>query len=172
MYFSMLGKFSKFSSYPFYLSSSSGTPITRMLGCLILSQRRTILSFFLSFFFFFTLFCSSEVISTILSSSSLIRSSASDFLLLIPFKVCLISVIVLFLPVCLFFYSSRSLLVASCIFPIWISRFLIIFTIIILNSFLSSLHISFSFIWTSVFLGFPFTSIVFLCLFFFSLSFF
>ena len=51
------------------------------------------------------LFCSSEVISTILFSSSLVCSSASDILLLIPSKVFLISVIVLFVFVCLFFNS-------------------------------------------------------------------
>ena len=61
----------------------------------------------LSLFILFTLFCSSEVISTILSSSSLIRS-ASDILLLSPSRVFLISIIVLFVSVCLFFNSSRS----------------------------------------------------------------
>ena len=88
-----------------------------------------------------TLFCSSEVISIILSSNSLINSSASDILLLIPSKVFLISVIVLFVSVCLFFNYSRSLLIDSCIASILFSRFLIIFTIIILNSFSSSLPI-------------------------------
>ena len=117
--FSMLGKFSTIISskiflYPFFFSSSSGTPITRMLVHLILSQRSLRLSSVL--LILFTLFCSSEVISTILSSSSLIHSSASDILLLIPSRVCLISVIVLFVPVCLFFNSSRSLLIDSCIF--------------------------------------------------------
>ena len=60
----------------------------------------TILSSFL--FFFFTLFCFSDIISTILLSSSLIHSSASDILLLIPSRMFLISVIVLFVSVCLF----------------------------------------------------------------------
>ena len=86
--FSMLGKFStiissKIFSYPFFFSSSSGTPIIQILVCLILSQRSLRLSSVL--FILFTLFCSSEVISSILSSSSLIRSSASDILLLISF---------------------------------------------------------------------------------------
>ena len=81
--FSMLGKFStlissKVFSYPFFFSSSSGTPIIQMLVHLILSQRS------LRLFILFTLFCSSEVIATILFSSSLIHSSASDILLLIP----------------------------------------------------------------------------------------
>ena len=42
---------------------------------------------------------------------------------------------------------------------------LIIFTIIILNSFSGSLPISSSFIWTSVFLVSSFICVVFLCLF-------
>ena len=74
---------------------------------LILSQRSLRLSSVL--FCLFTLFCTSEVISTILSSSSLIYSSASDILLLIPSRVFLISVIMLFVSVCLFFNSSRFL---------------------------------------------------------------
>ena len=85
--FSLLGKFStiissKIFSYPFFFSSSSGTPIIQMLVYLIWSQRSLRLSSAL--FILFTLFCSSEVISTILSSSSLIHSSASDILLLSP----------------------------------------------------------------------------------------
>ena len=63
----------------------------------------TLLSSF--YFIHFTLFCSSEVTSTILSSSSMIHSSASDILLLIPSRVFLISVTVLFVSVCLFFNS-------------------------------------------------------------------
>ena len=56
------------------------------------------------------------LISTILSSSSLIHSSASDILLLIPSRVFLISVIVLFVSVCLFFNSSQFSSVAqSCL---------------------------------------------------------
>ena len=103
--FPTLGKFStiissKFFSYPFFFSFSSGTHIIQMLVHLILSQRSLRLSLVL--FIIFTLFCSSEVISTSLSSSSLIRSSASDILLLILSRVFLISVIVLFVSVCLF----------------------------------------------------------------------
>ena len=96
--------FSKFFSYPFFCSSSSGTSIMWMLVHLILFQRSLKLSSVL--FFLFTLFCCSAVISTILSFNSLIHYSASDILLLIPFKVFLISVIVLFDSVCLFFISS------------------------------------------------------------------
>ena len=76
-----------------------------LLVRLILSQRSLRLSAVL--FILFTLFCSSEVISTILSSCSLSRSSASDILLLFPSRVSLISEIVLFISVCLFFHSSR-----------------------------------------------------------------
>ena len=75
-------------------------------------------------FRFFTLFWSSEVISTILSSSSLIHSSASDFLLLIPSAVFLISVIVLFASVCLFFNFSRSLLMNHAFSPLHFQGFL------------------------------------------------
>ena len=96
---------SKFFSYPFFFSSSSRTPIIQILMHLVLSQRSQSLSSVL--FILFTLFCSSDVISIILSSSSLIHSSASDILLLIPSRVLLISVIVLFVSVCLFFNSSK-----------------------------------------------------------------
>ena len=155
--FSMLGKFStlissKIFSYHFFFYSSSGTHIMQMLVCLIVSQRS--LRLFSVPFILFTLFCSSEVISTILSSSWLIHS-ASDILLLIPSRVFLISVIVLFVSAHLFFNSSRSWLIDSYIFSIWFSRFLIIFTIIVLNSFSGSLPISSSFIWTYVFLVIP-----------------
>ena len=54
--FPILGKFStiisSMISWSFFLSSSSGTPIIQMLGCLILSQRSLRLSSFLLFFFF------------------------------------------------------------------------------------------------------------------------
>ena len=167
--FSMLGKFStlvissKIFSYPFF-SSSSGTPIIQMLVPLILSQRSLRLSSVLSILF--TLFCSSEVISTILSSSSLIRPSASDILILNPSRVFLIPVIVLFVSACLFFNSSRSLLIDSYIFPILLSRFLIIFTLIILNSFSGALLISSSCILTSVFLVCSFICLTFSFFFF------
>jgi len=113
----------------------------------------------------FTLICSLEVISNILSSSSLIGSFTSDILLLIPSGVFLISIIILFVSVCLFFISSRSLLIYSCIFSILFSQFLIIFAIIILNSFSGSLPISSLFIWTSAFLDCSLICVVFLCLF-------
>ena len=107
---------------PFIFLFFSGTPIIHMSMHLILPQRSLRLPSAL--FILFTLFFSSEVISTILSSNSLIHSSVSDILLLISSRVFLISVIVLFVSVCLFFYSSRSLLVDSCIFSILFSKFL------------------------------------------------
>ena len=116
--FSMLGEFSsiissKIFSEPFFFSSSR-TPKIQMLVRLILSQRSLRLSSGL--FILFTLFCFSEAISTILSSSSLI-CPVSDILLLIPSRVFLISVIVLFVSVCLFFNSSRPFLLILAFSP-------------------------------------------------------
>ena len=59
--FPILWKFSTITSssifsWPFFLSSSSGTPMIRMLGCLTLSQRPLRLSSFLLILFFSTLF--------------------------------------------------------------------------------------------------------------------
>jgi len=58
--FPILGKFSTIISssiflWPFFLSSSSGTPIIQMLGCLTLSKRSLRLSSLLLIFFFFPL---------------------------------------------------------------------------------------------------------------------
>ena len=110
IFFSKLGEFStiissKVFSYPFFFYSSSGAPIIQMLVNLILSQSLRVSSVL---FILFTVFCSSEVIFIILSSRSLIHSSASDILLLIPSRVLLISVIVLFVSVSLFFKSSLA----------------------------------------------------------------
>ena len=135
-----------------------------MLVHLILSQVSLRLSSVL--FILFTSFYSSGVIFTILSSNSLIHSSDSDILLLIPSRVFLISVIV-FVSANVFFNSSRSLLIDYCIFSTLLSRFLIIFTIVILNSFSCSLPISSSFIWTSVLLVCSFICVVFFYLFIF-----
>ena len=90
--------FFKIFHIPFIFSSSSGTLILQMLVHVILYQMSMKLSSVP--FILFTLFCSSAVISTILSSSSLIHSSASDILLLIPSRVFLISVSVIYF--CLF----------------------------------------------------------------------
>ena len=95
----ILGKFSTiisssiFSS-PFFLSSSSGTPMIQMFWYLALLQRSLGLSSFLLIPFYF--FLSASFISTILSSISLILSSASVILLLVPSRVLLTSVIALF----------------------------------------------------------------------------
>ena len=111
-----------------------------------MSQRSLRLSSIL--FILFPLFCSSAVISTILYSSSLICSSASIILLLVPYRIFLISVIVLFISVCLFFISSMSLMIvltvlnASCIFSVLFSSLQSIFAIIILNSLSRRLLIS------------------------------
>ena len=75
------------------------------------------------------------------------------------------TVIVLFVSECLFFNSSRSCLINSCIFSILFSRLLIIFTIIILSYFPGSLPISSLFVWTSGFLVCSFICVGFLCLF-------
>ena len=64
------------------------------------------------FSFFFSIFCSAIVISTVLSSRSFIRASASVILLWIPSSA-------LFISVCLFFSSCRSLVNISCIFLIF-----------------------------------------------------
>ncbi|XP_049565758.1 uncharacterized protein LOC125964388 [Orcinus orca] len=165
--FPMLGMFStiissNIFSVPFFFSSSSGTPIIRMLVRLVLSQRSLRLSSVL--FIAFSLFCSAVVISTILSSRSLIRSSASVILLLIPSRVFLISFIVLFIVVCFIFSSSRSLLNVSCILSVLFPRFWIIFTIVILNCFSGRMPICSSFVRSGGFLSCSFICCVFFCL--------
>ena len=72
-------------SWPFFLSSYSGTSMIRMLGCLTLSQKSLRLSSFLLIHFSF--FLSDSFISTILSSISLILSSASVILLFVASRV-------------------------------------------------------------------------------------
>jgi len=61
--------------------------------------------------------------------------------------------------------SSGSFLIDPCIFSILFSRYLIIFTIIIMNYFSDSLSISSSFFWTLVFLVCSLICVVLLCLF-------
>ena len=100
IYFPMLGKFSSIITssiflHPFFLSSSSGTPITWMLVCLMLSQWSLRLSSLL--FILFYLFYSASVIFTILSSILLIHSSASVILLFVPATVFFILVVVLYI---------------------------------------------------------------------------
>ena len=97
--FPILGKFSTIISsvfsLSFFLSSSSGILMTRMLGHLTLSQRSLRLYSFLLIRFSF--FLSVWFISNILSSTSFILSSASVILLLVPSRVFLISFVALFL---------------------------------------------------------------------------
>ena len=119
--FSMLGTFStiissKIFSYLFFFSSS-GTPIVQMLAHLILSQR----SLRLSSVLFIPLFYSA--LQKLFLSFYL---PAHWFILLLQifcYWFLLFSVIVLFVYVCLFFNSSRSLLIDSYIFSILFSRF-------------------------------------------------
>ena len=97
-----------------FLSSSSGTPMMRMLGHLTLSQRSLRFSLLLlilfSFFLHHSIFhltypifcCSYSTVSSLQSA--------------------LISVIALFIIDWLFFISSTSLLNFSCIFSIFVSR--------------------------------------------------
>ena len=87
---------------------------------LILSQISLRLSSVL--FLLFTLFCSLAVISSILPSSLLSLSSASNSLLLTYFRVFLISVVMLFVSVSLFFNSSRGFFIDSCTFSILFSK--------------------------------------------------
>ena len=96
----ILGKFStivssSIFSWSFFLSSSSGTSVIRMLGHLTLSWRSLRLSSFLLIHFSF--FLSDSFISTILSSTSLILFSASVILLFVASRVSLISFIALFI---------------------------------------------------------------------------
>ena len=137
IFFSMLGKFStiiysRIFSYTFTFSSSE-TPIIQMLVCLIWTQKSLRLSSAL--FILFTFFWFQKLFPPFHLLAHWFFSSVSDTLLLISSRVFLISVIVLFVSACLFFNYSRSLLIDSCIFSILLSRFLIIFTIIILNYF-------------------------------------
>ena len=88
-----------------------------------------------------------------------------DILLLVISRVFLISVIVLFVSVCLLFNSSRCLLIDSCIFFTFGWQVFWSFFHHHSESFSGSLPISSSFIWTTVFLVSSFILVVFLCLF-------
>ena len=122
--FPILGKFStiissSIFSWSFFLSSSSGTPMIRMLECLALSWRSLRLSSFLLIRFSF--FLSNSFISAILSSNSLILSSAS-VILFVASRVFFISFIALLIICWFFFIYSRSLLNIYCIFSILVSK--------------------------------------------------
>ena len=155
--FSMLGKFQtiislKIFSYPLFFSSSSGNPIIQMLVHLILFQRS--LRLFSVVFILFTL-----ALQKLFPPFCL---PAHWFVLLLIFsRVFLISVIVLFVSVCLLFNSYRSLLIDSCIFCILFLRFwsslLSLFWTLFQVVCLFPLHF--------VFLVCSFICVVFLCLF-------
>ena len=106
----MLGKFSAFYVFKYFLRSflslysPSGTPIMWIFAHLM-SQRSLRLSSVL--FILFSILYSVAVISTILSSKSFIHASASIILLWISSSV-------LFISVCLFLSSCRSLVNISC----------------------------------------------------------
>ena len=98
---------------------------------LVLNVSETILSSFHSFYFTLLFRCYFHHFT-----SSLLIHFALDILLLIPSRVFLISVILLFVSACLSFNSSMSLLIDSCIFLHFVFKvffFLIIFAIIILR---------------------------------------
>ena len=112
-----------------------------MLVHFILSQKSLILSSLL--FILFPLSCSKAVISTILSSSSLLCSSSSLTLLLIPSSVIFHFNYCIIITVCSLdlFFVKHFLYLLGLFFSL---RSWIIFTIIILNSFLGRLPISIS----------------------------
>ena len=130
-----LQKFSHTISFPLH---SSETSMIWILVHLIWSQRS--LRLCSALLILFTLFYSSEVISTICLPAHWFHSSALDILILILSRVFLISIIVLFVSVCLFFNSSRSFLIDSwfspfCFQGFWsssLSLFWIIFQITVL----------------------------------------
>ena len=140
IFFPMLGKFlaiisSNIFSGPFCLSASYGTPRMWMLMHLMCHRSLWLSSFFL-IFFFYILLCGIDLYHCALQVIYLF--SASVVLLLIPSSV-------LFSLCFLFFSSSRSLVCISCISSIVFPRSLIVFIIIILNSFSGRLPISSSF---------------------------
>ena len=85
---------------------SFGTHITRLLICLILSQRPLRLS---SIFSFLSLYSALQQLFPPFYPPAHLSPPLSVILLLVPSRVFLISVIVLFISVCLFFISSMSL---------------------------------------------------------------
>ena len=170
-----LGKFStiisSIFSRSFYLFSSSGTPMIQMLGHFTLSQRSLKLSPFLLILFFFFPLCFIYFYHSIFYLTypifCLYYSSFDSS------RVFLISFIALFIIDRLFFISSLSLLYISCILSILVSRlficnytlfsrFWIIFTIIILNSFSGRLPISSSVVYFGGHLSSSFTYYLFI----------
>ena len=159
--FPILGKFStiissSIFSWPFFLCSSSVTHDLNVgVFDIVPEVSEVVLISFKSFFL------SASFISTILSSTSFILSSTSVILLVVPSRVFFICYCIIHYFFISLFYSFiliffRSLLNISCIFSILVSRlfnsilfsrFWIIFTIIILNSFSGRLPISSSLVW-------------------------
>ena len=140
----------------------------------MLSWRSLRLSSFLFYLFFFFPLWFIYFYHSIFYS--LILSSAPVILLFVDSRVFLISFIALFIIYWLFFISYRSLLNLSCIFSILvsrlcicdsilISRFWIISTIVIRNSFSGRFPMSSSFVWFGGHFSCSFTCWVFLCLF-------
>lgn len=117
----------------------------------ILSPKSLRQSSLLLILFFFIVFCFNYFHNFVFLLTCLF--CCLSFLLLFPSLVFLISIIVLFIVGCLLFNSSRPLSKVSCIFlihpsslficiSVLVSRFWIIITIIILNSFSGRLFIS------------------------------
>ena len=142
----------KYFLMSFLLSSFSGTLMIQMLGHLTFSQRSLRLFSFLLILFSPLLLLFPPFYLPPHLSALLHQLFYCQFL-----PECFYSVIALFVIDWLFFISSRSLLSISCIFSILVSslficnsimfsRFWIVFTIIILNSFPGRLPIP-SFVW-------------------------
>ena len=181
--FPILGKFStiissSIFSRSFFLSSSSGTPMSQMLGhCqmfdIVPEVSEVVLISFNSFFSFFPY---ASFISIILSSRHLSYLLPQLFYCWFPPEWFWPQLLHYSLFIDSFFISSTSVLNISCVFSIlvsilficnstWFSRFWIIFTIIILNSFSGRLPVSSSLVWFGGHLSCSFTCWVFLCLF-------
>ena len=96
------------------------------ISCSMLRKFSTIISSkIFSYLFFFSSSGTSIIQILVYLIASQRYATASDILLLIPSRVFLISVIVLFVSICLFFNSCRSLLTDFCIFSNLFSKFLI-----------------------------------------------
>ena len=165
--FSMLRKFSTiiFQKFSHTLSFSLLLlePLFWNVGAfdIVPEVSETILSSFHSFYFIL-LFRSyfHHFIFQLTDSFFCFRYSA-----IVPFRVVLISLTVLFVSACLFFNSSRSFLIESWIFLHSVFKGFFHLYYHYSEFFSGSLPISSSFIWTSVFLVCFFISVVFLCLF-------
>ena len=139
-----------------------------MLVCLMLSQKSLRLSSFVFILFFCILFHSSDFHHSVLQVTYLFCLSYSTigaFWCIFHFRHGIVRL-------CLFFSFSRSFKNISCIFLILafilFLRSLIIFTIIILNSFSGRLPISSSLSCSSVVFSYSFIWDIFLCPFIFS----